>query len=156
MSDNPYAPPTASLEATASTTADAAGSVPPSVVRLLAQTRPWVVLLSILFVAAFAVIGLAALAPMVMFGGSGGPEGRPIMKLMPLMIVMVTYVAPVIYLWRYGRNIRRLQRDASFGALEQALASQKSFWKFVGIAAVIFVALSVLSVAYALVGRFRS
>jgi hypothetical protein len=63
----------------------------------------------------------------------------------PLKLAGLIYIVPATYLWRYARGIRRLQQTERLTALEDALASQKSFWKFLGIWTTIMVAVFSLS-----------
>jgi hypothetical protein len=51
--------------------------------------------------------------------------------------VFLIYVPGIVHLWRYQAGIRRIQEGGGLPALEDALTSQKSFWRYVGILAVV-------------------
>jgi hypothetical protein len=139
---NPYAPPTAPVDTSLPTTWGTLGPVPPSVIRMLGQTRPWVTLLSILCFVLFAVAVCWDVAST--FNDIVGKGSVPQLPG-PLKLAGLIYIVPATYLWRYARGIRRLQQTERLTALEDALASQKSFWKFLGIWTTIMVAVFSLS-----------
>jgi len=61
---DPFEPPAANLDPPAPPAASSAGEVPSSVVALLAETRPWVKLIVLLFVVLFG-LGVLALMPVL-------------------------------------------------------------------------------------------
>jgi hypothetical protein len=136
---DPYKAPAASLDGSA---AGGSETVPASVVTLLAQTRPWVRLMSILTFIALGLSGLGFLVMLAVGRGLGGRMGAT--SLIPLLIVLGFYIPPAIFLWRYADAIRRLQEGGGMPALEEALSNQKSFWKYVGIFAVVMLCLYAL------------
>jgi hypothetical protein len=141
MTFDPYEPPTANLDAPARS-ADNAGDVPASVIAILADTRPWLRLMVGAFVAGLV---LAAIMIGVVFIGSARFSGKSsafaLGMLIPGALVCLIYVPPVLYLSRFASGIRRLQDGGGLPALEQALSSQKSFWKYLGILFLVVVAL---------------
>jgi hypothetical protein len=144
---DPYKAPAAPLDGSAGSGSE---TVPASVVMLLTQTRPWVRLFSILI---FIALGLAGLGFLVMLGiGRSSLGGRMgVGSFIPILIVMGFYIPPAIFLWRYADAIRRLQDGGGMPALEEALTNQKSFWKYVGIFAVVMLCLYALFFAGAMV-----
>lgn len=133
---NPFSPPTAPLDGPSGGGAASDSEVPAAVVTLLAQTRPWVKLLSILF---FVFMGIAIVALVVASTVTAGVAGKPsfALQFIPLVLVTFVYIPPVIFLWRYAAGIRRLQNGGGWAAVTEALGNQKSFWKYVGIAAIV-------------------
>jgi hypothetical protein len=147
---DPYKPPAAPLDAPPATAG--ANAIPASVVSLLAQTRPWVKLMSILV---FLASGLACLGLLVAFAVAPmGMSER--MVLAPVALLLGFYVPPAIFLWRYAGGIRRLESGGGLPALEEALSNQKSLWKYVGIFAVVVIGLYLLAAVGGLViGAFN-
>jgi hypothetical protein len=125
-------------------------AVSPAIVGLLAQTRPWVKLMSVLaFVGlGFGVLGLLLAAVVSRAKGHGGAGVKEAVVVAwfstPLLLL---YVPPAVFLWRYAEGIRGVVQGGGPRALEYALRNQKSFWKFVGILALVgIVAYAVLIV----------
>jgi hypothetical protein len=149
MDHNPYKPPVAAIDVPAP--GDPSMPVPPSVVLLMAQTRPWVKLLAVLF---FVGLGFAATAMVwaASFMARGGSSSPVFSNVLPMMLLMLFYVPPALFLWRYAARIRRLQDGGGLPALEEALASQKSFWKYVGIMAAVMLCL--YAIAFLGMGMF--
>jgi len=142
---DPYKAPQANLDAAPS---DPAAPVPGAVVQLLAQTRPWVKLVSVLF---FIALGLMVIAFVFIFaaiGGLGRSEKLAMTAFIPLGILMLLYLPPTLFLWQYAGHIRRLQAGGGMRSLEEALASQKSFWKYVGILAVVVLVLYFVGIGF--------
>jgi len=114
---------------------DPAAAVPASIVDILGQTRPWVRFMSIL---AFVGMGLGVVAMTVAVLVARSAEA---LAFIPMCLVLCLYVPPAIYLGRCAGHIRRLQQGAGMPALEEALSTQKSFWKYVGILAIVMICL---------------
>jgi hypothetical protein len=138
---DPYAPPSASLDERPQATGPSA--VSHAVVELLRETRPWVKLLAVLF---FIGLTLAAIFTAVafVFGGGG-------MNVLPLLLVIALYTPPAVLMWRYAASIARLQEGGGQRALEEALADQKSFWKYAGILAIVTMCLYALLIVFVFV-----
>jgi hypothetical protein len=115
--------------------AGASAAVPEAVVALLGATRPWVKLISVL---AFVGTGLGMVAMLI--GGLAtrrqmhGSTSLSFLAFLPLMLL---YVPPAVFLWRYAQGIEGLQGGGGHAALEFALRSQKSFWKYLGISCLV-------------------
>ncbi len=146
-----YAPNPAAVPSDRLTALSSAGSqraVQP-VTRLMAQyllaTRPWVLFLSIMGFIGCGLMVLAGLGMMV-FGGLVGkqPAGFPLpMGAFGLicLVMAALYAAPAWLLFSYASAIKRYRHSGSSRAMEAALASQKSFWKFVGIVTIVVLAI---------------
>ena len=108
----------------------------------LAETRPWVLLFSIL---AFIGSGFGGLGGIGMFiagimqGGAAG-VGSLVSGVMFLGGAAL-YGFAAYHLYSYASHIKLYLRTSSPGDLEQALTSQKSFWKLVGIVTAVFLVL---------------
>ncbi len=152
IGDNPYESPSYD-DSSAFADDKQSTTVSFQTLEMLRQTRPWVLFLSILgFISAglmilgggcMSIVGLAS----VVDGPS--PMGASSVGLAAMYAVIgLLYLVPSIHLYRYGARIGMLLQFPGQQYLEQALESQKSFWKFVGImTAIILVLYAVLFVA---------
>ncbi|MBU6420985.1 MAG: hypothetical protein KGL98_09205 [Gammaproteobacteria bacterium] len=122
----------------------------------LRRTKPWVTFLSIL---GFVFTGLLALLALMMFATGGiwsavprqpgapaflGPAFGVGLGILYLVVAVFMYLLPCVILFRYGTAIGRIASGDAEEAMEQALSKQKSFWKYVGILAIVFLVLYVL------------
>ena len=149
---NPYASPTAIASTWA---AETTGAVTPRTVDLLSRTRPWVLLMSILmFLASLFMVLVGG----IFFARWGARNVAAASGAMAAYVVMgVMYVIPAIYLYRYARKISDLKVSHHLTDLEGALEAQKSFWKFVGIAAVILLAVYAIAIgAFVMIASYQS
>jgi len=138
---NPYATPSAELipdeegvSALVSSTARMA----------LKQTRPWVLLLSIL---GFVFSGLMLLGGLAMllvsiFGG----EWIMVAGAALYVVLGSTYFFGAWIMFRYGQRIGSFLATGGLGDFEQALLAQKSIWKFFGIITLAVIAIYFLAV----------
>ncbi len=116
----------------------------------LSETRPWVLLFSIL---AFIGSGFGALGGVGMFIAGlvqGGAEGfGAIFSGVMLLGGTALYGFAAYHLYSYASYIKLFLRTSSPGDLEQALTAQKSFWKLVGIVTAVFLVLyAILSLVF--------
>lgn len=110
----------------------------------LRATRPWVKFLAIV---GFVLCALMALVALAFLGGSSMMKGPmagfgPVMGVIYLLFVLL-YFFPCLYLYKYAGAISRIPEGGQ-AAMEDALARQKSFWKFIGILTAIVLVLEVL------------
>ena len=119
--------------------------ITPTMIDALRKTKPWVRFLSILF---FVNAGLAFLGGvLVMVSGAalsgrnspfgGGGEAVAVLVGLFYLIVGGLYITPAIFLFRYADGIQRALVSDLVGGMEHALKSQKSFWVYAGIVAMI-------------------
>ncbi len=144
---NPFAPPGVNVNDPA--IVPSWEGVPPSVVVILSQTRPWLRLLLGLMV----TVGALAVVWMVRWAVYGMMrKGYPLFAYSGvgfLILVAITIIMPAVYLARSAQAIRRLQTGGGVPALEDALRSQHSFWRYVGLLTLALVA--IYGVVFALV-----
>lgn len=127
---NPFRPPTTDVNAPAPVSA---ADVPPSVIAILGETRPWLRLMLGLFITGL-VLFVGAMVALGLVGSyAGRRSAASLAGLAPLLLVGLLYAPPALYLARCAQAIRRLQAGGGLPALEDALRSQKSFWKYLGI-----------------------
>lgn len=118
----------------------------------LRATKPWVTFLAIL---GFVFCALMVLVALAMFAGFGGGQAGP-MKMLGsgigvfYLLLVAIYFLPCLFLFRYGRAIGRIS-SAGETALEDALAGQKSFWKYMGILTAIIVCIELIFIVGAVV-----
>lgn len=131
-------------------------AITPGMVQALGQTKPWVRFISILgFVGAgFMVLGAAGLMITAIAGGMGrrGPLGgmEAGVGVMYLLFALL-YVPPSVFLFRYASAIGRILPGNEAEGIERALVAQKSFWRFVGIMALVIIVLYVLIIGVVVV-----
>ena len=109
----------------------------------LAETKPWVRFLSILGFMGTGVGTFVFLVGSMVGGGVPGPFEMIIMVPMALLF----YLIPSILLWRYGTRIGEFLRGSDPATFSAALIAQKTFWKYLGILALIIIVLYGLAIA---------
>jgi hypothetical protein len=118
----------------------------------LAGTRPWVIFLSVLgFIGSgFLVLGTVgvSITALTMRGNPG------MLVVAVLYLLMAAFgMGASYYLFTYGRRIGDYLSGGDLRDLEEALFTQKSFWKLWGIGAVMYLGLVALGfVTFLLVG----
>ncbi len=128
------------------------------VLSMLRQTQPWVRFLS--------VLGIIFSALMVLVGSFGfvamtftGPRTASVPFFLWLVYISmgVLYFLPALLLFRYASRINDLWTNRTVRQLEDALEAQKSFWKFVGILALVVIVLYLVGIVVAFVfGAMRA
>jgi hypothetical protein len=119
------------------------GAATPQAIEILLQTRPWVRFLSVLgFIATalMAVVGLLG-GGLGLAGAGGNAPAVVMLAYVPLSLV---YFFPSLFLWRFAERISKLQTTKAASDMESALEAQRSFWRFVGIAVALVLALYVV------------
>lgn len=136
-------------------------SVTPMMIESLRATKPWVRFLSILMFISVALMFLAGLMMMVSFSAPAGMRGAAFGPALGIIywIFGGLYLAPAIFLYRYASSIQDLVQGGGDTAMEMALESQKSFWKFTGIVTLVVICLYALIIVFAMfaaMSAFRS
>ncbi len=100
----------------------------------LAQTKPWVRFLSVL-----GFLGSACMLVFVSIGTMMGGGGRlAIMQMVVMLpICLLFYFIPSLLLWNYASRISDFLRARTAPTFSAALTAQKSFWKYLGILAIV-------------------
>ena len=118
----------------------------------LRATKPWTRLLSIL---GFIGTGLTVLMGIgIMVGGNlipMPPEAPPLAYLgIFYILTSVFYLVPSIWLSKYSSAIDSFLKGGDSVQLGNAMAYQKSFWKFVGILVLVFIIIAILGILAAI------
>lgn len=144
--ENPYhAPSQSSLPSYGASYGEQSGMAPPEAIETLRQTKPWVRLMSVFGFIATAIVVLAISLPALI--KPGGPEPEGIGAMIGAMIVGVIYFFPSLFLFQYASRIGALMRSGRRVDLDYALQAQRSFWRFVGVIAIIVLGIYVLAIA---------
>lgn len=110
-------------------------SLLPNATKALAQTKPWVRLISVLGLLMFGLTIIGMVFVLRMVGGS--------MMIGILPFAVLFYLVPSLFLWNYASRIRNLMIDRNAQSLTAAVAAQRSFWRYIGITAAIVIVLYV-------------
>jgi hypothetical protein len=148
-SANPYQSPTT----------DAGSDFHPSgeTAEILRQTRPWVLFLAILgtIATAFMAFGTVGMFIVAMAGGGPGPgRSQGLMLGMAIMygVMTIAYIFLVMYLYQYSSRIQQFVLGGRPDQLDHALQAQKSFWKFLGIMAILLIVLYIIIMVFVIAG----
>jgi ABC-type multidrug transport system permease subunit len=154
MSDDAqYAPPPSGFDSQPPRNPE---TITESMIDYLNQTKPWVRFLSVLL---FIAIGLMILGSLVgMVASLAASSGRQAEMMIPLFLLYFAlgflYLPPAMFLWKYASAIQSISLDKVTG-MEQALRYQKSFWKFMGILAIVILVLYVIAIViFIVMGAF--
>ncbi len=118
-------------------------AITPSMIQSLRQTKPWVRFLSVL---GFFFTGIIVLFGIFLALGAGmmGSIASTPLAGVPLVLfgllylaIGILYIIPNVFLFRYANGIQKALGTEPVNGIEIALRNQKSFWKFVGIFALI-------------------
>ena len=124
-----------------------------TMLKYLAQTRPWVRFLSVIgfiFIGFFAVT--AVVAAIALFASGNAFSDLPVILIGLLYVgIGLVYFFPVLFLHRFATELKRLNPQNATQAIEQALGHQKSFWKYVGILTIVSFGLVALTTTGAIV-----
>jgi hypothetical protein len=149
--DNPYRSPLCGSDVVV--VDDESGQVVTArVLSALRQTQPWVRFLSVLgFVCStlMVLIGSIGFVAMTTVGDRADTSTR--FLFLVYLPMGVLYFVPSLFLFRYASRIKALRTTRNVRQLEDALEAQKSFWKFVGILAIIVITLYLLLILLAFV-----
>jgi predicted Zn finger-like uncharacterized protein len=118
----------------------------PGVIGALARTRPWVLFHSILGMIATAIYLLSGFVQVIvgLFSGRAAIIG---MGFVWLLLSALPFF-PSYFLLRYSRAIGRFTGACDAQSLEAALTAQRSFWRLVGIMAIVGIGLALLLLAF--------
>ncbi|MEK7723066.1 MAG: hypothetical protein AAB336_01840 [Acidobacteriota bacterium] len=120
----------------------------------LRATKPWVKFLSILMFISVGLMFLGGLVMMVSFSAPAGMRGAAFGPILGIIywIFGGLYLAPAYFLFRFASSIDDLLKGGGDVAMEMALGSQKSFWRFIGITTLVVVSFYILFIVLAIGG----
>ena len=108
-----------------------------AMVEAMRGTKPWVLLIGIVLLisAAFMILGtVGILVASTLSLGNEGPQPVPMLGIgVMYAIISAIYLMLGIYLFKYSSAIGRLVELSSAINMEEALNSQRKFWKLSGI-----------------------
>ena len=70
------------------------------------------------------------------------------------VVLGALYIIPVVFLFRYATGIQKALTMDLISGMEDALRSQKSFWRFVGILMLILLILQVVALVFVILAFF--
>ena len=117
----------------------------------LRSTKPWVRFMSVIsFIMAGLMIFFGLVMILIPTRGMGGFGLGPLLGLIYILFAGI-YVAPAFFLHKYASSIGHLMQGGGDVAMEEALGSQKSFWRFVGILTLVLICLYALFFVIAII-----
>ncbi|MEM1227356.1 MAG: DUF5362 family protein [Planctomycetota bacterium] len=147
--DNPYNAPLTTDESSAPS--NVAG-----IIDELRMTRPWVRLMGILGFMGALLMLLAAVG-MIIGGVAGGGATELLGIGFAYLVMGALYAYPVLKLMKYGSAIKRAEQTSDLNDIRSALAQQRSFWRFIGIATAIVIVLYIVGVVFVvLIGTIQT
>ena len=123
--------------------------VTPLMVEHLRATKPWVRLVSVVMFISVGLMFLGGVA-MMFIPSPPGMRGFGFGPLVGIFyfILGILYLFPAYFLHQYASSINDLVRGGGDSAMENALGSQKSFWRFVGILTLVIISLYALLIIF--------
>jgi len=130
--------------------------VTPLMVEHLRGTKPWVRLMSVIMFILAGFIFLAGL--LMMFVSPPGMKGFGLGPLVGIIYFLMggLYVAPAFFLHKFASSINEFLNGGGDSAMENALESQKSFWRFVGIVTLVFIGIYALIFVFMILGAMTA
>lgn len=134
--------------------------VTPLMIEHLRATKPWVRLISVVM---FIFVGLMFLGGLFMIFGAAASGGAmrgaagvgPVVGIF-YFIFGALYLIPAYFLHQYASSINELLRGGGDVAMENALGSQKSFWRFSGILTLIIICIYALMFFFVIFGAMSA
>jgi hypothetical protein len=113
----------------------------------LKTTSSWTHFYAIL---GFISIGICVLTALVMFAINGQmPVGiffQGYFTTMGILFLIMAgiYVFPALYLLRFSQKTNKALKEGNAHVLEEAFRNMKSYWKFIGIMSIIWIAFAII------------
>lgn len=119
----------------------------------LRQTKPWVMLLSIIGFIYTGLMLIVAIVSTFVFSKFDATSALPSSLMFTVIYILmgIVYFFPSLFLFKFASSIGSLLDGGGAAEMEAALSNQKSFWKFVGILILISIVLGILGIAAAIV-----
>ena len=149
--NNQYAPPQSDV---ADMNRSNATGITNSMIDAMRGTKPWVLLIGIVLIisAIFMLLGtLGIFAAGALSQESMGAEAGVILGVGAMYALMsIIYILMGIYLFKYSSAIGRLLQSASVVDMEEALNSQRKFWKIAGVITAVMLVVMVIGIIAAM------
>ena len=153
--NNQYAPPQSDV--VGGNRANAAG-ITSTMIEAMRGTKPWVLLIGIVLLisAAFMLLGTVGIFVASAVGmAQMGPQAGVMLGVGAMYAVMgIIYIMMAVYLIKYSSAIGRLLQSASVDDMEEALHSQRKFWKMAGVITAVMLIVMVLGFVAAIAVPF--
>jgi hypothetical protein len=118
-------------------------------------TKPWVLMIGIVLLigAGFLIIGALGVFVSATIGmAAAGPQAGVLLGVgLAYALMSVIYITLAVYLLKYSNAIGRLLQHAKVSDLEEALQSQRKFWKLAGILTALLIGIFILGVLAAII-----
>jgi hypothetical protein len=108
---------------------------------ILRRTSPWARFMAILYFLSTAVMMVVGVGGTLMAVVRREPQ---MLFVIVYPVIGLLYLVPAIFLWKFAQRARAFAEDLRSGLLEEALDAQRSYWKFMGIMAIVGVVCAVL------------
>jgi len=113
----------------------------PRMLQLLSETKPWLLFMGVLgyIAAGIMVLGCIGMFASALIGGRRGfpPVAFSMGMLLVFGAITVIYFVTAHSLWTYGSKLGQVVHTRSKSEMEKALTAQKTFWRIVGIGALV-------------------
>jgi hypothetical protein len=134
--------------------------VTPLMIDHLRATKPWVRFISILMFISVGFMFLGGLAMMFLGAMSSAPgmQGNAFGPMIGIIYFIFggLYLAPAYFLHQYASSIGDFLKGGGDSAMETALGSQKSFWRFIGILMLVIFCIYGLVILLAIFGAMSA
>jgi len=149
---NHYAAPQSDVSAVNNASA---GGVTNNMVEAMRGTKPWVLLIGIVLIigGVFLVLGtIGVFAASTIGMAAGGPQGGALMGIGAMYALMsVIYITLAVYLIKYSSAIGRLVHSGEVSDMEDALHSQRKFWRLAGFMTALMLVIMIIGVLAAII-----
>jgi hypothetical protein len=131
-----------------------AGGISQAMIDAMRGTKPWVLMIGIVLLigAVFLIFGAIGVFVSATIGMMAtGPQAGVLLGVgVGYALMSVIYITLAVYLMKYSTAIGRLLQHASVFDMEEALHSQRKFWKLAGILTALMIGLFVLGMLAAI------
>ncbi|OHD75345.1 MAG: hypothetical protein A2177_13860 [Spirochaetes bacterium RBG_13_68_11] len=104
-------------------------------------TRRWVRYLAIMLIVLCAIMPFLAATQ----ARRSLPVGGQVTAIIVSMMSIGLYIPAIVHLFRYAASLQKFLAERTIVQLENALGSQKSFWKYAGILSIVGLSLVALT-----------
>lgn len=120
--------------------------IPGNLQDYIRSTAKWTRFVSVLFFVFAGLMLLIAAIVLIGFFFLGSFGGRKILiQLFIMLVEAIVFTVPMVYLFKFSSTLKRiLAGDTGVQTIEDAVRYQKSYWKFMGIVALIGIAVMIL------------